>query len=100
MGGLGGDNSVVEVGCGDGMKEEVIRQGEDAIIIVDAGVMVRAAGQGIGAIGSSWFMEEADVVISESQDVAGKATIDLLGAAVILEVLVVSKNIDDKLGAE
>ena len=45
-------------------------------------------------------MEEADVVVAKSQDVAGKAAVDLLGAAIILEVLVVGKNIDDEFGAK
>ena len=44
VGGLGGDKSSVEVGGGHGLKEEGIWQGEDAIIIVDASVVVRAAG--------------------------------------------------------
>ena len=65
MGGLGGDKSGVEVSGGNGSKEEGIWQGEDVIIIVDTGVVVRAAGQGIGAIGSTGFMEEADVVVAE-----------------------------------
>ena len=100
MGGLGGDNSVVKASCGDGAKKEVIWQGKDVVIIVNAGVVVWAAGQGIGMIGSSWFMEEVDVVVAESQDVVGKATVDFLGAAIILEVLVVGKNIDDEFGTE
>ena len=45
-------------------------------------------------------MEEADVVVAECQDVAGKAAIDFLGAAVVLEVLVISENVDDKFGTE
>ena len=45
-------------------------------------------------------MEEADVVVAESQDVVSKAMIDFLGAAVILEVLVVGKNVDNEFGAE
>ena len=100
MGGLGGDKSGVEVGGSDGPKEEGIQQGEDAIIIVDTGVVVWAAGQGIGAIGSAQFMEKADVVVAECQDVLGEATVDFLGAAIILEVLVVSEDVDDELGAQ
>ena len=65
MGGLGGDDGVVKVGCGDSMEEEDIRQGKDMVIIVGASVVVRAAGQGIGVIGGSWFVEEADVVVAE-----------------------------------
>ena len=45
-------------------------------------------------------MEEADVVVAEREDVAGEATVDFLGAAVILEVLVVGENVDDKFGSE
>ena len=65
MGGLSGDEVNVEVGGGNGVKEEGIGQGEDTVVIVGAGVMVRAAGQGIGAIGSTRFMEEADVVVAK-----------------------------------
>ena len=64
------------------------------------GVVVRAARQGIGTIGSARLVEEADVVVAEHEDVAGKASVDFLGAAVILEVLVVGENIDDEFGAE
>ena len=45
-------------------------------------------------------MKEADVVITEREDVVSEATVDFLGAPVILEVLVVGENIDDKLGAK
>ena len=45
-------------------------------------------------------MEEVDVVIAKSQDVAGKAPVDFLGTTIILEVLVVGKNIDDEFGTE
>ena len=65
-----------------------------------AGIMVRVARQGIGAIGSAWFMEEVDVVIAEREDVVGKATIDFLGASVILEVLVVGEDVDNEFGSE
>ena len=65
MGGLGGDESGVEVGGGNGTKEEGIGYGKDTIVIVGAGVVVRSAGQGIGTIGSTRFMEEADVVVAE-----------------------------------
>ena len=44
VGGLGGDKSGVKIGGGNGAEEEGIWQGEDAIIIVDAGVVVRVAG--------------------------------------------------------
>ena len=65
-----------------------------------AGVVVRAVRQGISAIGSTWLVEEADVVVAEREDVASEATVDFLGALVILEVLVVGENIDDELGSE
>jgi hypothetical protein len=57
------------------------------------------AGQGICAIGGSQFMEEVDVVVAKGQDVVGKAVVDFLGATIILEVLVVSEDIDDEFGA-
>ena len=44
VGGLGGNKSGIEVGGGNGPKEEGVRQGEDAIIIVGTSVVVRAAG--------------------------------------------------------
>ena len=44
-------------------------------------------------------MEEVDVVVTKGQDIAGKAVVDFLGALIILEVLVVSKDIDDEFGA-
>ena len=98
--GLSSDKSGVEVGGSDGSKEEGIRQGKDVVIIVDAGVVVWVARQGIGAIGSTGLMEEADVVVAEREDVASETMVDFLGASVILEVLVVGENIDDKFGSE
>ena len=64
------------------------------------GVVIRAARQGIGAIRGTWLMEEADVVVAEREDVASEAAVDFLGAAVILEVLVVGEDVDDKFGAD
>ena len=40
------------------------------------------------------------MVITEREDVSSEATVYLLGAAIILEVLVVGKNINNKLGSE
>jgi hypothetical protein len=99
MGSLGGDDSIVEAGCGDGIKKKAVWQGKDLVIIVGASVVVQAAGQGICTIGGTWLMEEADVVVTEGQDVAGKAAVDFLGATIILKVLVVSEDIDDEFGA-
>ena len=62
---MGGDKGGVEVGGGNGPKEEGVWQGKDAVIIMGTGVMVWTAGQGIGAIGSAGFMKEADVVVAE-----------------------------------
>jgi hypothetical protein len=45
-------------------------------------------------------MEEAGVVVAKGQDVAGKVVVDVLGATIILEVLVVSEDIDNEFGAE
>ena len=45
-------------------------------------------------------MEEADVVVAKGQDIVGKAAVDFLGTTIVLEVLVVSEDIDDELGAQ
>ena len=65
MGGLSGDKGVIEVGSGNGLEEEGVGEGKDAVVIVGAGVVVGAAGEGIGAIGSARLVEESDVVITE-----------------------------------
>ena len=98
--GLGGDKSGVEVSGGKGAEEEGIWQGEDAVVIVDAGVMVRATGQSIGAVGGARLMDEADVVVAEREDIVSEATVDFLGAAVILEVLVIGKDVDEEFGSD
>jgi hypothetical protein len=100
VGGLSGEKSGVKVGGSDGPEEEGIRQGKDAVVIVGAGVVVQAARQGVGAIGSARLMEEANVVVAEREDIVGKATVNFLGAPVILEVLVVGENVDDEFGSE
>ena len=100
VGGLSGDKGGIKIGGSNGPKKKGIRQGKDAVVVVGASVVVWAARQGIGAIGSAWLMEKADVVVAECEDVAGKATVDLLGALVILEVLMVSENIDNEFGSE
>ena len=65
MGGLSGDKYVIEIGRGNGLEEEGVGEGKDAVVIVGTGVVVRAAGEGIGAIGSARFVEESDVVVAE-----------------------------------
>ena len=45
-------------------------------------------------------MEEADVVVAERKDVAGEATVDFLGATVILKVLVIGKDVNEELGSQ
>ena len=44
MGGLGCDNGGVQVRCGDGIKEEGVWEGKDAVIIVGTSIMVRVMG--------------------------------------------------------
>ena len=65
VGGLSGDKCVIKVGGGESLEEEGVGEGKDAVVIVSAVVVVGAAGEGIGAIGSAGFMEESDVVIPE-----------------------------------
>ena len=69
------------------------------VIIMGAGIMVQAVGEGIGAVGCPWFMEKADVVITEGKNIAGEMVVDLLGAAIVLKVLVISEDVYDKLGS-
>ena len=40
---MSGNKSGVKVGASDGSKEEGVGQGKDAVVIVGAGVVVRAA---------------------------------------------------------
>ena len=98
--GLRGNDSGVKVGGSDGSKEESVWEGKDVVVVAGTGIMVWVAGQGISVIGSAGFMEEADVVVTERQNIAGETAVDLLGALVILAVLVVGENIDDELGSE
>ena len=65
VGGLSGDECVVESGSGNGLEEEGVGEGKDAVVVVGTGVVVGAAGEGIGAIGSARFVEESDVVIAK-----------------------------------
>ena len=44
MSGLSGDNCGIEIVGGNGLKEEGVREGKDAIVIVGTGVVVGAAG--------------------------------------------------------
>ena len=100
VGGLSGEKGGVKIGGSDGPKKKGIRQGKYAVVVMGACVVVRAARQGIGAIGSAGLMEEADVVVAKGEDVVGEATVDLLGASVILEVLMVGENVDNEFGSE
>ena len=65
VGGLSSNKRSIKIGGSKGLKKKGIREGKDAIIIAGAGVVVWAAGQGIGTIGSAGLMEEADVVVAE-----------------------------------
>ena len=41
-----------------------------------------------------------DVVVAESEDIAGKTVIDLLGTAIVLKVLVIGEDINDELSSQ
>ena len=99
VGGLGSNKGGVEVRHGDGIKEEGVWEGEDAVIIVGTSIMVWAAGKGVSAIGCPGLVEKTDVVVAEGENVVGKAAVDLLGAMIVLKVLVVSKDINNKLSS-
>lgn len=63
-------------------------------------IVVGAAREGIGVVGCSQFMEEADIVVAKGENVVGEAAVDLLRAVVVLEVLVVSKDVNDEFSAQ
>ena len=100
VGGLGGEKGGVKISGGHSAKKQGVRQGEDTVVVIDASVMIGAAREGVGAVGSARLVEEADVVVAECQDVASEAAIDFLGTAIILEILVISENVDDEFGTE
>ena len=100
VGGLGSEKGGVKISGGHSAKKLGVRQGVDKVIVMVAGVMIWVAREGIGVVGSARLVEEADIVVAECQDVAGEAAIDFLGAAVILKILVIGKNVDDEFGTE
>ena len=100
MGGLGGEKGGVEIGGGHGAKKQGVWQGEDTVIISYAGVMIGAARESIGAVRSARLVDEANVVVAKRQNVAGEAAIDFLGAPVVLEIFVISEDVDNKFGTE
>ena len=62
--------------------------------------MVQSVRESVGVIGCPWFVEKADVVVAESEDIAGKTVIDLLGTAIVMEVLVIGEDINDELSSQ
>ena len=83
----------------EGSCEEVIGKGCDVGVVSSAVGVVRAARKSIGAIGGAGFMDEGDVVVAKCKNITGDTSIDMLGGAIILEVLVVRDNSDAMSGA-
>ena len=100
MGGLGCDNGSIEVGCGDGIKKEGIGEGEDAFIIMGASIMVWAVREGVSTIGGSWLVDEVNVIVAKGEDITGETAVDLLRAAVVLEILMVGEHVNDELSSQ
>ena len=98
--GLSGDKRGVKVGGRESVEKESVGEGKDTIVVMGASVVVGTARQSVGAIGGAGFVKEPNVVVAEGQDVAGKAAVNFLGAAVVLEVLVVGEDVDDEFGAQ
>ena len=64
------------------------------MIIVVSWVEVRATGEGIGFVLFSWEVSKSEVVVCEAGNVASDTSIDMLGVAVIFQVLMVCIDCD------
>ena len=100
MVGLSSYEGGVEVHGGNDVEEEGDRKGEDTLVVMRAIVMVRAARESIHMVGHPWFVKEMDIVVAQGEDVASKAAVNLLGASVVLEILVIGKNINNESGTQ
>ena len=100
MGCLGGDDGGIEVCRGDGIKEESVQEGKNAVIVVGAIIVVQVAGKGVSAVGHPRLVKKVDIIVAEGEDIVGKMTVNFLGATIVLEVLVVGEYVDDKLSSQ
>ena len=50
LGGLGGEEGGVKISSGHSTKKQGIGEGEDAVVVMGAGIMIGAARESIGAV--------------------------------------------------
>ena len=98
MSSLGSDDRGVEVCRGDGIEEESILEGENAVIIVGTSIVIWVTGKGISMVGCPGLMEEADIVVAKGENIAGEMAVDFLRTTIVLKVFVVGEDIDNKFG--
>ena len=100
MGSLGSKNEGIKVRHSNGIEEESIQEGENAFIVAGTSIMVWVAGEGIGMVRHAGFMDEVDIVVTQGENVAGKMAIDFLRAVIVLKVLMVGEDVNDKLSPQ
>ena len=93
------DAKEVKIRGREGTCEEMIGKGCNVGVICSAISIIRAAREGVGAIGGARFMDKDDIVIAERENVAGDTAVNMLGGAVILEVLMIGDDCDAVSGA-
>jgi len=62
------------------------------LVVVGPLVVIWSLGEVVGPVCYSWLMLQLDVIVRQSQEVAGDASVDLLWVAPILEVVVVHED--------
>ena len=96
MGSLGHNDGAIEVHRSQGIKEEGIGEHQNMFIIMGTSIVVRMTGEGISVVGRTWFVKQVNVVVTKCEDIASEMVVDLLRAAIVLEILMIGENINDK----
>jgi hypothetical protein len=96
---LSGNDRQFKVEAVGGSGEEVVREGDDLVIISRTVAMIGSARKGISTIRGAWAMDEDKIVISKGENVMRDTASNFLGGTPMEEVLVVCDDCDGVDGA-
>jgi hypothetical protein len=86
-------NAIPQGDSRDLAKEEVVREGNNILIVIQPIIIVRPSRECIGTIGRASDVSEVEIILREVIDITCDTARDLLWVSVICEVCVVNKDL-------